>query len=63
MNTNICRGYADARDGTPYNRSPEPDMPQVPREMLSQDWKDYWAGWKAGINDNCRDILKRGARQ
>ena len=45
------RGYRDGLDGTPYRQAPGPHPPPVPDELLSEVWKGYLAGWRAGIRD------------
>jgi len=59
----VKRGYADAREKEVYKRSPGPEPPDVPDKYLPNDWKKYFEGFKAGVQDNIRSILnKRGAK-
>jgi len=55
----LC-GYKDAQEGKPYQRSPEPDPPELPDAYLPTSWQAYFRGWKAGIMDNVASILRNG---
>lgn len=64
----ICRGYADAQDGTPYERAPEHGRderfggPAMPDEYLDNEWKAYMEGWSAGVKDKAFGIVRNAKK-
>lgn len=59
MNNNwFLRGYKDAQEGQPYERSPEPEPPDLPTTHMSKDWQGYFEGWSAGVKDKAYQIMK-----
>ncbi len=51
----IFRGYADAREREIYKRSPQPDPPELPDNMLPEEWRLYFDGFYSGVQDNVRN--------
>jgi len=54
----IYRGYRDAKEETPYKRSPNysEEILQLNDEQAPIEVKLYWEGWKAGINDKAKEV-------
>lgn len=60
----VIAGFADARSSKVYQRGPDGpgvEPPPVPDDYLSDEWKAYLEGWRSGVQDNVRDILKKAA--
>lgn len=52
----IARGYADAKDGTPYKRAPEypNEALLLPPGYAPEEVTLYWEGWNSGIKNSVR---------
>lgn len=55
----LWKGYADARERSPYKRAPAESPPALPDHLLSADWQEYLDGWNAGIKDGVRKFVSR----
>ena len=55
----INRGYADAREGVTYKRSPDYpiEILQLNNQQAPEEVGLYWEGWNTGIKDNIRIIM------
>ncbi len=59
----VLRGYKDAQEGEPYKRAPGDEPPELPLDMMPQEWQLYFDGWDTGIAEGVSGTFVGGREE